>query len=107
MTAMWNPLMGHVSATYSVRGGEDLALSTRLDFNMYSYESNLALGCEMWQRKLREDSSHAVLKARVDLHGLGVTWQGQLNNALLLQVGGSLSPLRGVSKLGLELHFAT
>lgn len=49
MTLTLNPLMGNLSSTYSVRASSRLALSSRLDFNFYSYESDLRLGAELWR----------------------------------------------------------
>lgn len=49
MTLTLNPLMGNLSSTYSVRASPRLALSSRLDFNFYSYESSLRLGGELWR----------------------------------------------------------
>ncbi|KAI9890508.1 MAG: Mitochondrial distribution and morphology protein 10 [Vezdaea aestivalis] len=51
MTATLNPLMGNLSASYAVKAGTDLALAARFDFNVYSYESGVVLGCELWRRK--------------------------------------------------------
>jgi len=50
MTLTLNPLMGHLSATYAVRGGTS-AFCSRFEFNMYSYESDLVLGLEVWRRQ--------------------------------------------------------
>lgn len=52
MTLTLNPLMGNLSSSYSVRAGELLSLSTRLNFNVYSYESGVVMGMEVW--KLRD-----------------------------------------------------
>ncbi|KFY20433.1 hypothetical protein V493_07680, partial [Pseudogymnoascus sp. VKM F-4281 (FW-2241)] len=52
-TLTLNPLMGSFSATYAVKAGEDLALCSRFEFNAYSYESELVLGCELWRRSVR------------------------------------------------------
>lgn len=51
MTLTLNPLMGNLSSTYSVKAGPSLALCSRFDFNAYSYESELQVGCELWRRK--------------------------------------------------------
>lgn len=53
MTLTLNPLMGNLSSTYSVRASRHLALSSRFDFNVYSYESDLMLGLELWRRRRR------------------------------------------------------
>lgn len=54
MTLTLNPLMGNLSSTYSVRASERLALSSRFDFNVYSYESELRVGLELWRRRRRQ-----------------------------------------------------
>jgi distribution and morphology protein 10 len=51
MTLTLNPLMGNLSSTYSVKAGRYLALCSRFDFNFYSYESGVMLGCELWRLK--------------------------------------------------------
>lgn len=51
MTLTLSPLMGHFSATYAIKAGPNAAFCSRFDFNMYSYESDLVVGCELWQRK--------------------------------------------------------
>ncbi|KAI4115902.1 MAG: hypothetical protein LQ345_003586 [Seirophora villosa] len=52
MTLTLNPLMGNLSSSYSVRAGDLLSLSSRFDFNVYSYESGVVVGTELW--KLRD-----------------------------------------------------
>jgi distribution and morphology protein 10 len=49
MTLTLNPLMGNLSSTYSVKAGQNIALSSRFDFNFYSYESSVLVGCELWR----------------------------------------------------------
>ncbi|KAI0597568.1 hypothetical protein F4775DRAFT_248844 [Biscogniauxia sp. FL1348] len=46
-----NPLMGNISWTYSVMAGSYCSLATKLDFNVYSYESDWAVGMELWRKK--------------------------------------------------------
>ncbi|KAL8843213.1 MAG: hypothetical protein Q9176_002166 [Flavoplaca citrina] len=55
MTVTLNPLMGNLSSSYSVRAGDLLSLSSRFDFNVYSYESGVVMGMELW--KLRENGA--------------------------------------------------
>ncbi|SCU78853.1 LAME_0A06106g1_1 [Lachancea meyersii CBS 8951] len=50
LTLSWNPLFGHVSSTYSVKTSSNATISTKFDFNLYSIESNLSFGCELWRR---------------------------------------------------------
>lgn len=112
MTLTMNPLMGNLSSTYAVKAGKNLALCSRFDFNFYSYESGLQLGCELWRRrsssadvewavkKLRpdwkqpvvapDDDVSGILKARVDQDcRIGVLWEGRIKE-LLFTLGASL-----------------
>ncbi|CCJ28610.1 unnamed protein product [Pneumocystis jirovecii] len=50
MTLALNPVMGHVSAAYSIKATDDCSLSSRFNFNMFSYESSLDIGFELWRR---------------------------------------------------------
>ena len=43
--------MGNLSCTYAVQATRDLSLASRFDFNAYSYESEVVLGCELWRRR--------------------------------------------------------
>lgn len=43
--------MGHLSTAYAARVSRDLALCSRFDFNMYSYESEWTMGAEWWIRR--------------------------------------------------------
>ena len=56
MTLTVNPLMGNLSSTYAVKAGRNLALCSRFDFNFYSYESGLKVGCELWRRRQRDQN---------------------------------------------------
>ncbi|KAB5596259.1 Distribution and morphology protein [Ceratobasidium theobromae] len=51
LTATFNPMMGHMSAAYAARASRDLALCSRFDFNIYSYESEWTMGAEWWLRR--------------------------------------------------------
>ena len=46
-----NPLMGNISATYAVVARHYCSLATRMEFNVYSYESEWAVGMELWSRR--------------------------------------------------------
>ena len=116
MTLTLNPLMGNLSSTYAAKAGKDVALCSRFDFNVYSYESELQIGCEIWrlkrtslhkfadgygavkdavesvslnptrQRRPVEDVT-GVLKARVDQNwNVGVLWEGRIKE-LLFSIG--------------------
>jgi distribution and morphology protein 10 len=49
MTLTLNPLVGNLSGAYAVRAGRHASLCARFDFNFYSYESGVVLGCELWR----------------------------------------------------------
>ena len=51
ITATLNPLMGNISTSYSVLASPLLALSARFNFNVYSYDSDVQIGTEIWRRK--------------------------------------------------------
>lgn len=53
MTLTVNPLMGNLSSTYAVKAARAVTLCSRFDFNVYSYESELVVGMELWRRKRR------------------------------------------------------
>lgn len=51
ITALFNPMLGHMSGAYAARVSRDLALCSRFDFNVYSYESEWTMGAEWWMRR--------------------------------------------------------
>lgn len=53
ITALFNPMLGHMSGAYSARVSRDLSMSSRFDFNVYSYESEWSIGAEWWTRRGR------------------------------------------------------
>jgi distribution and morphology protein 10 len=53
MTLTLNPLMGNLSSTYAVKAGKYISLCSRFDFNFYSYESGVLVGCELWRLRRR------------------------------------------------------
>ncbi|KAG9239084.1 hypothetical protein BJ875DRAFT_366600 [Amylocarpus encephaloides] len=136
-TLTLNPLMGNISTTYAVKAGKNLALCSKFDFNVYSYESDLMLGCELWRmkskaEKVRERSTAAklewrlddvkeksppepeqvlgVLKARVDQNWkIGLLWEGRAKE-LLFTLGSSIDMKRRdqpLRAIGLELQYSS
>ncbi|KAM6477637.1 hypothetical protein HDV62DRAFT_383416 [Trichoderma sp. SZMC 28011] len=49
-TLTLNPLMGNIAASYAVMAGKDCSLATRMEFNIFSYESSWAVGMELWRK---------------------------------------------------------
>lgn len=137
MTLTLNPLMGNLSSTYSVLASPLLALSSRFDFNVYSYESELQIGTELWRRKSMRvpqdlawarqkmglpildtsplsknahDDMAGCLKARLDQRGgLGVLWEGRVKE--LLYSCGMTVDLRGrenmIRGFGIEVQYSS
>lgn len=62
MTLTLTPLTGSLSSTYSVKPTPNLALSSRFDFNVYSWESQYVLGAEVWRLR-RKRAPKPVLNA--------------------------------------------
>jgi distribution and morphology protein 10 len=128
MACTVNPLMGNLSSTYAVKAGPNLALCSRFDFNVYSYESDVVVGVELWQRKqtpvelewavkkLRagwnkpEDDITGVLKARMDNHGkVGLLWECRIKE-LLCSVGAGFDLKKRedmLGKVGLDISFSS
>ncbi|QSL64862.1 hypothetical protein MERGE_002166 [Pneumocystis wakefieldiae] len=67
MTLTLNPVMGHISAAYSIKAGNDFSLSSRFNFNIFSYESTLDLGFELWRRSQLPESSFSQIPLSSDL----------------------------------------
>ena len=137
MTLTLNPLMGNLSSAYSVLASPILTLSSRFDFNVYSYESELQMGTELWRRRekpLQEDLNWArlkmgqkildarsynlddqndmagCLKARIDQRGgLGLLWEGRVKE-LLYSCGATVN-LRGGENMfrgfGVEVQYSS
>lgn len=71
LTAIFNPMMGHLSTAYAARVSRDLALCSRFDFNMYSYESEWTMGAEWWIRRgLRTTESGVALPKSDEVQGV-------------------------------------
>lgn len=60
ITALFNPMLGHMSGAYAARVSRDLALCSRFDFNVYSYESEWTMGAEWWMRRRPSTSPQEV-----------------------------------------------
>ncbi|KAI9598024.1 hypothetical protein BDF19DRAFT_382944 [Syncephalis fuscata] len=58
VTNIINPAMGYTSTAYTAAVNEQLTCSTRFDFNLYSYESDLCIGAE-WR-----NGGEGVVKGR-------------------------------------------
>lgn len=132
-----NPLMGNLSTTYAVKAGKNLAFCSKFDFNVYSYESDLVVGWELWrmrakaERKMERSMAAklawtvdevkeplvpepeevaGVWKARVDQNWkIGLLWEGKIKE-LMFTLGSSIDMKRRdqpFRTLGLELQYSS
>ncbi|KAK5167517.1 Mitochondrial distribution and morphology protein 10 [Saxophila tyrrhenica] len=128
MTLTLNPLMGNLSSSYAVKAGPNLSLCSRFDFNVYSYESDVSLGLELWQlsrprvpeevawvkdlirpgwepkvapeKVVPDEDVTGVLKARMTDKGkVGVVWECRLKE-LLVTLGAGLDLKKRDSVVG-------
>lgn len=136
-TLTLNPLMGNLSTTYAVKAGKNLAFCSKFDFNVYSYESDLMLGCELWrmrtpvpEKKVRSMEAKlewrldpvekdpkptpevvaGVFKARIDQNWkIGLLWEGRIKD-IMFTLGSSVDMKRRdqpFRAIGLELQYSS
>ncbi|VDB85421.1 unnamed protein product [Peniophora sp. CBMAI 1063] len=124
ITALFNPMMGHISGAYAARVSRELALGSRFDFNVYSYESEWTMGAEWWLHRghgqAQTDAAAAdglpyspydvtgVVKARASTSNeLALMWEGRIRNMLVgIGVAANLSNrAKPIRSLGLELSY--
>ncbi|KAJ7179313.1 mitochondrial distribution and morphology protein 10 [Mycena filopes] len=128
ITALFNPMLGHMSGAYSARVSRDLSLSSRFDFNVYSYESEWTMGAEWWMRSpLSEDVDdtdpappsisslsevkgevRGVVKARASTNNdVSLMWEGRMRNMLvsLGVVSDFSNRTKPIKAVGLELSY--
>ena len=69
-TLTLNPLMGNIAASYAVVAGKHCSLATRMEFNIFSYESAWAVGMELWRkpfaRPLEEEGFKRSFQAKME-----------------------------------------
>ncbi|GBB90768.1 hypothetical protein RclHR1_17830001 [Rhizophagus clarus] len=127
VTYLINPIMGHMSAAFAAQVSNDLALCPRFNFNMYSYESDLIIGAEWWQREKsdiecenqsNDDTVNKITFLQGEVNGIvkatvgtsrGVTllWEGRYGRTLfslglIADLTSRISPIRSV---GLQFQY--
>ncbi|CAH1766986.1 304_t:CDS:2 [Entrophospora sp. SA101] len=111
VTYIINPIMGHMSAAYVAQVSDVLTLCPRFDFNMYSYESDLMIGGEWWQRKKPDERNDETSKQLGDINGVVKatigTSKGKYGNilfslGLIADLSSRLSPIKSV---GLQFQY--
>ncbi|KAG6886060.1 Mitochondrial distribution and morphology protein 10 [Termitomyces sp. T159_Od127] len=135
ITALFNPILGHMSGAYSAQVSRDLCLSSRFDFNVYSFESEWTMGTEWWIRRSLsvdtgvdhnpsvdplplemvnstdvdlKDEVHGVVKARASTNNdISLMWEGRLRNMLVSLgiVSDFSSRSKPIKAIGLELSY--
>ncbi|KAJ5140251.1 Protein of unknown function DUF3722 [Penicillium atrosanguineum] len=79
LTLTLTPVTGSLSTTYSLRASPNLAFSSRFGFNVYSWESEMVAGCELWRRKSTSTSSDDELawaRRKMRLHDFSASLPG-------------------------------
>ena len=76
MTLTLNPLMGNLSSMYAVKASPSLALCSRFDFNVYSYESEFQVGMELWRRRRKSEKDLEWLHKKLEMPGVGGWGEG-------------------------------
>ncbi|KAK5078417.1 Mitochondrial distribution and morphology protein 10 [Lithohypha guttulata] len=74
MTLTLNPIIGALASTYSVKPTSNLALSSRFDFNVYSWESQYTLGAEIWRGRKPHTSKIRVLEDGTVVNEDNLAW---------------------------------
>jgi len=75
-TLISNPVMGFVSSTYTSSICKGMYMATRYNFNLYSYNSDLAFGIEYSPEKKNQ-----LIKAKISLKdGIAVLLEGKYQN---------------------------
>ncbi|KAJ5620300.1 hypothetical protein N7510_004284 [Penicillium lagena] len=59
LTLTLTPITGSLSTTYSLRASPNISFSSRFGFNVYSWESEMVAGCELWRRKAKSEAGKA------------------------------------------------
>lgn len=87
LTLTLTPITGSLSTTYSLRASPNLAFSSRFGFNVYSWESEMVAGCELWRRAKKADSRAdddlEWARRKMRLHDFSTSLPGSPSSPLL------------------------
>lgn len=78
--------MGSLSTTYSLRASPNLAFSSRFAFNVYSWESEMVAGCELWRQTPKSkpcDDDLEWARRKIRMHDFGASLPGSPASPLL------------------------
>ncbi|CAG8903868.1 unnamed protein product [Penicillium egyptiacum] len=87
LTLTLAPIVGSLSTTYSLRASPNIAFSSRFGFNVYSWESEMVAGCELWRRTKKSSSSNdddlEWARRKMRMHDFGISLPGSPASPLL------------------------
>ncbi|OQD86647.1 hypothetical protein PENANT_c007G09013 [Penicillium antarcticum] len=87
LTLTLTPVTGSLSTTYSLRASPNLAFSSRFGFNVYSWESEMVAGCELWRQTKKskdgDDDGLEWARRKMRLHDIGASLPGSPASPLL------------------------
>lgn len=87
LTLTLTPITGSLSTTYSLRASPNLALSSRFGFNVYSWESEMVAGLELWRKPKKFASADDDLewaRRKMRLHDFSASLPGSPPTSPLL-----------------------
>lgn len=88
LTLTLTPITGSLSTTYSLRASPNLTFSSRFAFNVYSWESEMVAGCELWRKKSKStpsaDDGLEWARRKMRLHDFSASLPGSPSSSPLL-----------------------
>ena len=66
MTLVLNPVMGHLSTSYTTNVYPSLLMTSRYDFNIFSYDSDVSIGVQISPSNENSEADQ-TLRARFSL----------------------------------------
>lgn len=103
MTLAVNPILGHLSSTYTVKTSVASTFSSRYDFNFFSYASNLSLGFELYNYS-RENPVHSFANRSVNLSSEENRFLLHQDRKVRGQHGGNTIPIRSHTSIAQKDH---
>ncbi|ODV91632.1 hypothetical protein CANCADRAFT_199 [Tortispora caseinolytica NRRL Y-17796] len=113
MALVTNPLSGHIAVSYAVKASKQMSFCSRMNFNIYSYESNLTIGTEIWRsqgihvdanapasdKPLKKPTNVVKLSADTASPSINCVWEGRYKD-ILFSTGASCRISDGLLKVG-------
>ncbi|KAG7192933.1 Mitochondrial distribution and morphology protein 10 [Scheffersomyces spartinae] len=113
MTLSVNPMLGHISSTYSVKTSVASTFCSRYDFNVYSYASNLQVGFEVFNYSKKHSpntfTNHTVnlsSKENKSLRSQGQKANNDFKAATPIDTKGSQHPVPSVIAIRTPTSFS-